>query len=684
MRLVIAEKPSVAGAIAPVIGAATRKDGYYEGNGNYVSWCFGHLIGQALPDDYGEQWAKRWSFDMLPMIPDVWKYNVIDDKGVRQQFLILKKLMLDSSVTEIVCATDADREGELIFRYVYRLAGCKKPVLRLWTSSLEESAIRKAFAEMKPGSAYNSLYRAGESRDKADWLIGMNGTRLFTVRYGGKETLHLGRVKTPTLAMVVQRDYEIAHFVKQKFFTVLLDCGNFTAESERIDEESKAAAITSACSGQTAVLADLKKEIKTENPPKLFDLTTLQREANKHFAYTAKQTLDAAQKLYEAKLITYPRTDSQYLTDDMEETALNMIDRVFDKYPQFGQKQTVNIKRCINNAKVTGHHAIIPTKKITPADLTQLPDQQRNILCLVAARLILATAEVHRYEAVKATVLCAGTDFFATGKTVKENGWKALEANVIAAIKSKASEDEKDGSEAKALPNLAQGQTFSNVRSEKAEHWTSPPRPYTDATLLAAMERAGNSEYDDETEKKGLGTPATRAAIIDSLVKDEYIQRKGKQITATPKGVNLIAVVPDEVKSPKMTAEWEMRLQRIERGCGDADAFMNDITAYVKEICSKYSAVDTSVSFERQAIGKCPHCGGEVKKGQYGYFCTQKCGMYLAKVFGKTLSDNQLGRLLEGKETSFTVDGKKTIVMPEAVEHTYNGKTSWQWKTRRG
>lgn len=684
MRLVIAEKPSVAGAIAPVIGATTRKDGYYEGNGNYVSWCFGHLIGQALPDDYGEQWAKRWSFDMLPMIPDVWKYNVIDDKGVRQQFLILKKLMLDSSVTEIVCATDADREGELIFRYVYRLAGCKKPVLRLWTSSLEESAIRKAFADMKPGSAYNALYRAGESRDKADWLIGMNGTRLFTVRYGGKETLHLGRVKTPTLAMVVQRDYEIAHFVKQKFFTVLLDCGNFTAESERIDEESKAAAITSACSGQTAVLADLKKEIKTENPPKLFDLTTLQREANKHFAYTAKQTLDAAQKLYEAKLITYPRTDSQYLTDDMEETALHMIDRVFEKYPQFGQKQTVNIKRCINNAKVTGHHAILPTKKITPAELTKLTEQQQNVLRLIAARLILATAEVHRYEAVKVTVRCAGTDFFATGKTVKENGWKALEANVIAAIKSKASEDEKDGSEAKALPNLMQGQSFSNVKAEKAEHWTSPPRPYTDATLLAAMERAGNSEYDDETEKKGLGTPATRAAIIDSLVKDEYIQRKGKQITATPKGVNLIAVVPDEVKSPKMTAEWEMRLQRIERGCGDADAFMSDITDYVREICSKFGAVDTSVSFERQAIGKCPHCGGEVKKGQYGYYCTQKCGMYLAKVYGKNLTDNQLGRLLDGKEISYTVDGKKTIVMPEAVEHTYNGKTSWQWKTRRG
>lgn len=684
MRVVIAEKPSVAAAIAPVIGATTRKDGYYEGNGNYVSWCFGHLIGQALPDDYSEEWAGKWSFDMLPMIPNVWKYNVIDDKGVRQQFLILKKLMLDSNVTEIVCATDADREGELIFRYVYRLAGCKKPVLRLWTSSLEESAIRKAFADMKPGSAYNSLYRAGESRDKADWLIGMNGTRLFTVRYGGKETLHLGRVKTPTLAMVVQRDYEIAHFVKQKFFTVLLDCGSFTAESERIDEESKAAAITSACSGQTAVLADLKKEIKSINPPELFRLTTLQQTANEHFGYTAKQTLDAAQKLYEAKLITYPRTVSKYITDDMEESTLHVIERVFEKYPQFGQKQTINIKRCINNAEVEGHPAILPTKKITPADLTQLSEPQQNILCLVAARLILATAEVHKYEAVKATVRCAGTDFTAHGKTVKENGWKALEANVIAALKSKASEDEKEGSEEKALPDLNQGQAFTNVKTEKAEHWTTPPRPFTDATLLAAMERAGNSEYDDETEKKGLGTPATRAAIIDSLVKDEYIQRKGKQITATPKGVNLIAVVPDEVKSPKMTVEWEIQLQQIEHGKGDANAFMENITSYVREMCAKYGTVDTSVSFERQAVGKCPHCGKNIMKGQYGFYCTGKCGMYLAKVYGKTLTEKQLEKLLSGKEVSFTVDGKKTIVMPEAVEHTYNGKTSWQWKTRRG
>lgn len=406
----------------------------------------------------------------------------------------------------------------------------------------------------------------------------------------------------------------------------------------------------------------------------------------------ARDTITKAQSqpekeiVYVEQMTTYPRTDSQYLTDDMEQTALDVANRVFAKFPQFGHAQTINVKRCINNKKVTGHHAIIPTAKITDADLSKLSEVQRNVLCLIASRLILATADPHRYEAVKAIVQCAGTDFTANGKTVKEMGWKALESNVIAVLKSKASDDEKEDTDCKALPELIQGQIFQNVTAKKDEHWTSPPKPYTEATLLSAMERAGNNEYDDETEKKGLGTPATRAGIIEELVKNEYIQRKGKQITATEKGVKLIAVVPDEVKSPKLTAEWEMQLQQIEHGKANAGSFMDGIKGYVKEICTKYGAVDESVSFKQQseAIGKCPHCGGEVKKGQYGYYCTKKCGMYLAKVFGKTLTDNQLTRLLDGKEISYTVDGKKTIVMPEAVEHTYNGKTSWQWKTRRG
>ena len=683
MRLVIAEKPSVAKAIAPVVGANGRKDGYFEGNGYIVSWCYGHLVGLFAPDEYRDDWSlKAVTFELLPMLPDAWKFHITE--GCNEQFDVLKKLMQNSSVTEIICATDADREGECIFRYVYNLVGCRKPVMRLWTSSLEESAIRDGLSRMKAASVYDSLFQAGFARAKADWLVGMNASSLFGKRY--HSILNIGRVKTPTLAMIVQRDYDVAHFVKQKYFTVMLDCGSFTAESERIDDESKAAALISACAGQTAVLANLVKEVKTENPPKLFDLTTLQREANRYFSYTAQQTLDAQQALYEAKLTTYPRTDSQYITDDMEQTALDVANRVFAKFPQFGQPQNISVQRCINNKKVTGHHAIIPTAKITDADLSQLPEAQRNILCLIAARLILAMAEPHRYEAVKATVRCAGTDFTATGRTVLQSGWKALEAKVNALIRTKATDDEPDDGEAKALPELTQGQRFDHVKTEKAEHWTTPPRPYTEATLLSAMERAGNDEYDDESEKKGLGTPATRAGIIEELVKNEYIQRKGKQITATEKGVKLISVVPDEVKSPKLTAEWEMQLQQIEHGKASASAFMESIVAYVREICTKYSTEDDSVSFRKQseAIGKCPHCGGEVKKGQYGFYCTKKCGMYLAKVYGKVLTDNQLMRLLSGKESSFSVDGKKTIVLPEAVEHTYNGKTSWQWRTKKG
>lgn len=684
MKLIIAEKPSVANAIAPVVGANAKKSGYYEGNGYIVSWCYGHLVGLFSPVEYRDDWSyKTVTFELLPMLPETWRFHITE--GCEQQFEVLKKLMQDSSVTEIICATDADREGECIFRYVYNLVECRKPVMRLWTSSLEESAIKDGLSKMKPANAYDSLFQAGYSRAKADWLIGMNASSLFGKRY--HNALHIGRVKTPTLAMIVQRDYDVAHFVKQKYYTVGLNCGGFIADSERIDNESTASKLVAACNTQgSAVLTELKKEIKTENPPKLFDLTTLQREANKYFGYTAKQTLDAQQALYEAKLTTYPRTDSQYLTDDMEQTALDVANRVFAKFPQFGHAQTINVKRCINNKKVTGHHAIIPTAKITDADLSRLSEVQRNVLCLIASRLILATADPHRYEAVKAIVQCAGTDFTANGKTVKEMGWKALESNVIAVLKSKASDDEKEDTDCKALPELIQGQIFQNVTAKKDEHWTSPPKPYTEATLLSAMERAGNNEYDDETEKKGLGTPATRAGIIEELVKNDYIQRKGKQITATEKGVKLIAVVPDEVKSPKLTAEWEMQLQQIEHGKANAGSFMDGIKGYVKEICTKYGAVDESVSFKQQseAIGKCPHCGGEVKKGQYGYYCTKKCGMYLAKVFGKTLTDNQLTRLLDGKEISYTVDGKKTIVMPEAVEHTYNGKTSWQWKTRRG
>ncbi len=683
MKLVIAEKPSVARAIAPVIGANTKKNGYTEGNGYIVSWCFGHLVGLQYPNSYCEKWAaKPWFFSQLPMIPERWEFTVTESS--KEQFDVLKKLLNDNSIDEVICATDADREGECIFRYVYNLSGSRKPVKRLWVSSLEESAIKDGFAKLKPGSEYDNLYYAGFCRAKADWLVGMNGSRLFSVRYNSP--LNTGRVQTPTLAMIVKRDYEVKNFVKQKYYTVELNCGSFTASSERIDNEINANDLISKVNGKTAVAAEVKKDVKTVNPPKLYDLTTLQREANKQFGYTAQQTLDYLQALYEAKLSTYPRTDSQYLSDDMEQTANEMVKTIYGVFPEFGDVPAkIDIARCINNKKVTGHHAIIPTANIATYDLTALPEGQKNILKLISAKLITATAEPHKYEAVKVRISCENSDFNASGKSVIENGWKSIDDKVKAALKNKNTDDEKN--DTKSLPPISEGQTFENVSAEKAEHWTSPPKTYTEDTLLSAMEHAGQEDYDDDTEKKGLGTPATRAGTIEGLVKHGYAERKGKQISATEKGVNLINVVPDEVKSPKLTVDWEQQLQQIERGEYAANTFMSEINEFVKELCSKYSTADSSISFgngQREALGKCPKCGKEIKKGKFGYYCSGKCGMNVAKVYGKELTDTQLKNLLSDKQISYTSNGKKTIVLPEVVENSYNGRVYYQWKTKKG
>ncbi len=427
-------------------------------------------------------------------------------------------------MTEIICATDADREGECIFRYVYNMARCRKPVKRLWVSSLEESAIRKALTTMKPMSAYDNLFNAGYSRARADWLVGMNCSRLFSVRYGGK--LNIGRVQTPTLAMIVQRDAEVNGFIKQKYYTADLNCGEFILSSARIDDENAADTLVSACDGSTVTISSVKREVKTDKAPKLYDLTTLQREANKAFGYTAQQTLDYTQSLYEGKLVTYPRTDSQFLSDDMAQTALDVA-KLCDTYFGFGISHTPDISKVINNAKVSGHHAIIPTSGIATADLSSLPSGERNILTLIATKLICATAPAHKYEAVKLTGICNGTEFTATGRTVLEMGWKAY-----------AKQSDKKNEE-KSLPAVSEGQTFT-VAASKGEHFTSPPKPYTEDTLLSAMERAGNEDYDEDTEKKGLGTPATRAATIEALVKNGYVERVGKQLRATDKGKELL------------------------------------------------------------------------------------------------------------------------------------------------
>ena len=560
MLLIIAEKPSVGKAISSVIGANKNNKGYIEGNGYIVSWCVGHLVGLKYPNDYGNGWEHKWSFSQLPMIPDAWQFKVTE--STKEQFGIIKALMGRDNVSEIICATDADREGECIFRYVYQMARCRKPVKRLWVSSLEESAIRQALTVMKSISAYDNLFSAGYARARADWLVGMNGSRLFSVRYGGK--LNIGRVQTPTLAMIVQRDAEVNGFVKQKYYTADLNCGDFTVSSARIDDENSAYTLVSACDGAEVTISSVKHEVKTDKAPKLYNLTTLQREANKAFGYTAQQTLDYTQSLYEGKLVTYPRTDSQYLSDDMAQTALDVI-RLCDTCFGFGISHTPNIKKVINNSKVSGHHAIIPTSGIAAADLSSLPTGEKNILTLIATKLICATAPAHKYEAVKITALCNGTEFTATGRTVIDIGWKRF-------IK----QTDKDKKAENALPAVSEGQTFK-VQASKGEHFTSPPKPYTEDTLLSAMERAGNEDLDEDTEKKGLGTPATRAATIEALVKNGYVERDGKQLKATDRGRELIKVVPDEVKSAKLTAEWETKLQQIEHGKFSADTFMTEM-----------------------------------------------------------------------------------------------------------
>lgn len=517
--LIIGEKPSVSRAISAVVGASSTKKGYTEGNGYIVSWCVGHLVGLRFPNDYGNGWEQKWSFSQLPMIPDKWQFQVTD--STKAQYNLLKSLMNRGDISEIICATDADREGECIFRYVYNMARCRKPVKRLWVSSLEESAIRKALTTMKPMSAYDNLFNSGYARARADWLVGMNSSRLFSVRYGGK--LNIGRVQTPTLAMIVQRDAEVNGFVKQKYYTADLNCGEFILSSARIDDENVAESLISACDGNTVTISSVKREVKTDKAPKLYDLTTLQREANKAYGYTAQQTLDYTQSLYEGKLVTYPRTDSRYLSDDMLQTALEFT-KLCDSYFGFGISHTPDIKKVINNSKVSGHHAIIPTNRIVTADLCSLPTGERNILTLIATKLICATAPAHKYEAVKLTGICNGAEFTATCRTVLDMGWKRF-------IK----QNDKEKPDEKALPAVSEGQTFT-VKASKGEHFTSPPKPYTEDTLLSAMERAGNEGYDEDTEKKGLGTPATRAATIESLVKNGYVERDGKQTQGNRQG----------------------------------------------------------------------------------------------------------------------------------------------------
>lgn len=619
MILVIAEKPSVGAAIGKVLGASSRKDGYLEGNNYIVSWCVGHLVGLADASSYDERFAK-WRYSDLPIVPEEWLFEVPKDK--QKQFKVLRDLMRDKRVTELVCATDAGREGELIFRLVYKKAGCTKPFKRLWISSLEDSAIREGFAHLRDSGEYDRLYEAALARSKADWIVGINGTRLFSTLYHKK--LVVGRVQTPTLAMLVEREGKITTFHKEKYFNVHISKDSLTADMEKVKTEDEAKAIAAACNKKQAVVSSLKKETKTVNPPKLYDLTTLQRESNRYYGFTAQQTLDLVQSLYEKKLLTYPRTDSQFITEDMESTARQVISIVSRKLPLFeGIAHKPDIGRITNNAKVTDHHAIIPTVQLEKQDLAELPESEQKIIRLIAMRLLSATGEKHIYDETSVTLTCEGYEFKAKGKTVVQDGWKAIERCFKETLKSK----EKDEPE-HSLPSLNEKDILSSVDSSVTEHYTSPPKPYTEDSLLSAMETAGNDAFDDDTEKKGLGTPATRAGIIEKLVKGGFVERKGKSLVPTKDGNNLVCVLPEQITSPSMTAEWENTLMQIERGNADADKFLSCIVGMTSDLVKAYPFLsDAEVNrFDtgRESIGKCPRCGSPVYVGKGNYYCSNK------------------------------------------------------------
>ncbi len=687
MQLVIAEKPSVAQAIARVVGAGGRKDGYMEGNGYIVSWCIGHLVELAKPEAYSEAW-KRWEYEGLPMIPGEWRTEVKPD--TKAQYDVLCQLMHRKDVTTTICATDAGREGELIFRLVYHQAGCSKPIKRLWISSMEESAIREGFENLQPGSDYDNLYYSALCRQRADWLVGLNGTRLFTVLYGGK-VLKVGRVQTPTLAMLVEREEKIRNFKKEKYYMAHILMDGVDAATERIEDKAQAEGIAAACESRTVSVISVTKEKKTLQPPKLYDLTTLQRDANRLFGFTAKQTLEYTQSLYEKKLVTYPRTDSQYLSDDMEDTARGVIGAVY-KAILFEKPSGAepDMKRVMDSKKVTDHHAIIPTMEIAKADLSAVPEGEMKILSLAANRLLCATGEKHEYETVKAEFGCEGTVFHVSGKSVTRNGWKDFEAALKRSYKTDRAEEEK---EEKKLPELSEGMAFEGVQTRVTEHFTQPPKAYTEDLLLSAMERAGAEDMGDEVERKGLGTPATRADVIEKLVRDGFVKREktGRssvcRLIPTKDGVKLITVLPDVVKSPNLTAEWENALTLVAKGEYPMQAFMDGIADLVSNLVQTYHCVSEEQKSmfgggNLEVYGKCPKCGGDVVKGKFGAYCKNKCGMNVSRVMGASLSDSQVKSLLDGKKTLVKgLKGKKgsydAYLIPEGIEdysYTKDGK----------
>lgn len=609
-----------------MLGATEKKIGYLAGNGCLVTWCIGHLVELAQPHVYDERYAK-WKWDDLPILPEEWRYNV--SLHTRKQFDTIRKLMNEPQVDTIVCATDAGREGELIFRLVYRQCGCTKPIKRLWISSLEESAIHTGFENLHDGREYESLYQAALCRQQADWLVGINASRIFSLLYN--VTLNVGRVMSPTLALIVSREAAIAAFHPESFYTVQMSCG-FLASTEHLKDKAEAERIQELCNLHTAVVKNIEKKRKKENPPKLYDLTSLQRDANRLFGFTAQQTLDYVQSLYEKKLLTYPRTDSRYLTSDMAGYLPELVKSVAGKFPfTDGLHLTVNPDQVIDNSKVTDHHAIIPTQSMPERELLSLPAGERDVLQLISVRLLCAVGEAHVYDETAVTLECEGITFKAKGKTVTQMGWKIPEATFLGSIGDRI---QKETSEREyPIPELEIGQKLSPVMTKLKEGKTSPPKHFTEDTLLAAMESAGAENMPEDAERKGLGTPATRAEILEKLIATGYVVRKGdkrtKHLIPTAKGTALITVLPEQLQSPLLTAEWEQQLKQIEYGEVDPKEFMQEIRDMLIELVNTAKPVpgaDMLFPSERKSLGACPKCGMAVTEKAKGFFCeNQTC-----------------------------------------------------------
>lgn len=649
-------------AIASALGIETKNDGYMESEDFLVSWCIGHLAELSQPSCYGSEY-KKWSLEALPILPKTWQLTISKDK--EKQFSVLKALLFRNDVTEVINACDAGREGELIFRFVMEKAGCKKPVKRLWISSMEESAIRKGFENLKDGTDYDSLYKSALCRAKADWLVGINATRLFSLLYN--HSLNVGRVQSPTLKMLVDRSEAIMSFKKEKYYHVRLALGDAEAVSEKFSDKEKAEKVATSCKGKIALCTSLTSEKKEALPPKLFDLTELQKEANRIFGYTAKQTLDLAQSLYEKKLLTYPRTDSNYLTDDMKETAEAVIHTLLSKFSFMKSNSFIpEVTRLLNSKKVSDHNAVIPTMELEKTELSLLSESERNILFLAGARLLMASASSNVYETVTAIFSCEDYTFTAKGKTVLSSGWKEIERFFLMSLKEKQEKENE-----KELPAFCEGESFDSFMIKVTEHDTLPPKAYTESTLLSSMERAGNKETTEDAERKGLGTPATRASIIEKIIKAGFVTRKGKQLIPTKDGINLISVLPETLTSPLLTAEWENELSRIAKGETDADSFMEKIEALTKELVENADIEKVKAELfkqEKTVIGLCPRCKSPVYEGKKNYYCSNRdC------LFSMWKND----RFFEDRKITFTPKIASTLLKDKKVKvkNIYSYKT---------